>query len=124
MTAAMVTAFWPGVKPLENCWAWDRARSTTLEGTSAMSERHVHDLGERVDRLVGHRGGDLRGEGGLRRGDQGVGDVALTGGGLGRLGGGSALDLLDLVDGVADDVAERARPRSARGRAAGAAGQA
>src|SRR5579859_5664232 len=114
MTAAMVTAFWPGVKPLANCWAWVRARSTMLVGTRAISERHVHDLGERVDRLVGHRRGDLRGQRGLRRSDQGVGDVALAGGGLSRLGGGSGLDLLDLVDGVADDVAERAGTRRAR----------
>src|ERR1700722_10891420 len=100
--AAIVTAFCPEVNSEENRFRPSRARVNSVLGTRAMSELHVHDVGEGGDSFVhqGHR--DLSLQRGLGGVDHGVGHAALTGRrlSLGRRSRG--LTLLDLFDGVGD----------------------
>src|SRR3984957_18724229 len=104
--AKMVTAFWPGVKPWANRRNPSRARVRSVKELLAISELQVHDVGERRDGPVGEGDGDLGGQRGLGRRDQGVGHAALPCCRQ-RLGlRGRVLGLLDLVEGAGDVVRE------------------
>src|SRR5580698_5691464 len=98
--AATVTAFCPVVNSEAKRFNPSRARLNSVLGTRAISELHVHDVGEGGNALVheGHR--DLRIERRLGGVDHGIGDAALAGGGLRLSRGGRVLALLDLVEGV------------------------
>ena len=107
-TAAMVTAFWPGVNPAANRRALSLTRANSAAGTRAIgrSERHVGDRRVRGETLVHERRRHLRVERRLGRGDHRVGQAALTGRGLGLVGGRGVLGLLDRVEGVAEHCGE------------------
>src|ERR1700690_945757 len=79
MAAATVTAFCPDVNSEANRFNPSRARVISLLGTRAISDLHVHDVGERGHALVDERHRDLRVEGRLRGLDHGVGHTALSG---------------------------------------------
>src|SRR5580700_11039760 len=85
--AATVTAFCPDVNSEAKRFIPSRARLNSVLGTRAISELHVHDVGEGGHALVdqGHR--DLGVERRLGGVDHGVGHTALSGRRL-RLGRG------------------------------------